>query len=48
MRELAVKVVRRYTVGKHLSTVATLQTDPVARVRAVAVDAVERLVAARA
>ena len=48
MRELAVKVVRRHTVGKHLSTVATLQTDPVARVRAVAVDAVERLVAARA
>lgn len=46
MRELAVKVVRRHKVGKHLSTVAARQTDPVARVRAV--DPVERLVAARA
>ena len=48
VRELAVKVVRRHHVGKHLSTVAALQTDPVARVRVVAIDAVERLVAARA
>jgi hypothetical protein len=48
VREMAVKVVRRHLVGEHLSAVAALQTDPVARVRVVATDTLERLVAARA
>lgn len=48
VREMAVKVVRRHLLGEHLSAVAALQTDPVVRVRTVAIDTVERLVAARA
>ena len=48
VREMAVKVVRRHLVGEYLPAVAALQTDPVARVRAVAADTVERVVAARA
>jgi hypothetical protein len=47
VREMAVKVARRHLVGEQLATVAALQRDPVARVRAVAVDAVERIAAAR-
>jgi hypothetical protein len=48
VREMAVKVARRHLVGDQLSAVAALQDDPVARVRAVAVDAVERIASARA
>jgi hypothetical protein len=48
VREMAVKVARRHLVGEHLSTVAALQADPVARVRAVAIDAVERIASSRA
>jgi hypothetical protein len=48
VREMAVKVARRHLVGDHLSTLAALRSDPVGRVRVVAVDAVERIVAARA
>jgi HEAT repeat protein len=48
VREMAVKVVRRHLVGEHLLAVADLQTDPVARVRAVATDSLKRLVAVRA
>lgn len=48
VREMAVKVVRRHLVGEHLSTVAALDADPVARVRAIARETVKRLVDARA
>ena len=43
VREMAVTVVRRHLLGDHLRTVVGLRDDPAARVRAVAVDAVERL-----
>jgi HEAT repeat protein len=48
VREMAVKVARRHLVGEQLATIATLQDDPVARVRTVAVDAVQHIAAARA
>lgn len=43
VREMAAKVARRHLVGDHLTRLAILQSDPVARVRAVATSAVERI-----
>lgn len=48
VREMAVKVARRNLVGEQLAAVAALADDPVARVRAVAIDAVRRIASARA
>ena len=48
VREMAVKVVARHLVGDLLTEVAELRDDPVARVRAAATRAVERITLARA
>jgi hypothetical protein len=48
VREMGAKVARRHLVGDLLSSLAALRSDPVQRVREVAQDAVERIVAVRA
>ena len=48
VREMAAKVIARHDVGEALEAVAVLRDDPVARVRAAADRAVERLVVRRA
>jgi hypothetical protein len=48
VREMALKVIARHTLGDAIDAVAALRTDPVARVRRAAERAAERLVVARA